>query len=241
MTAPSSPSRLALALATAASLASAPLLASPAPEERSSSPTPAAPAKPAPTTVASPKATAAKPASAKPAMKKPPVKKTTVKKPAPMGTTPAAASAPAAPIYDPYTAASIAMKEMAEISVASGRPMLVNFGTNDCAPCRVVNDALHEGSFFEEVTKHLVPVSIDVTPGSENEKVLRAYGADPAKGLPVVAVWDLAANTRAPVLVTRDGEMVAVAKKGPEAVRSWIAARFPPEPEPKKESTPPAP
>jgi hypothetical protein len=100
---------------------------------------------------------------------------------------------------------------------------MLNFGTNDCAPCRVVNDAIYEEPFLTAFFGQFVPVFVDVASGSKNRELLTRYGIDPAKGLPAIVLSDEALKV---VETTKDGEMAALGAKGKDAVREWILKRF---------------
>lgn len=129
----------------------------------------------------------------------------------------------ALPIYDTTSVGALAIEAASRAAAASGRRLLVNFGTNDCAPCRVVNDAIYEEPFLTAFFTQFVPVFVDVAPGSANREVLARYGIDPAKGLPAVVVSDEQLRVAE---TTKEGELVAIAARGKDAVREWILARF---------------
>ncbi|HMM33703.1 MAG TPA: hypothetical protein PKA62_03085, partial [Thermoanaerobaculia bacterium] len=52
------------------------------------------------------------------------------------------------PIYDTTSVGALAIEAASNAATESGRRLFVNFGTNDCAPCRVVNDAIYEEPFL---------------------------------------------------------------------------------------------
>ena len=136
------------------------------------------------------------------------------------------------PIFDPEALGTKAIAAAVPICNDTNRRPFVVFGTNDCEPCRTFNDALHERLFFEVFIHQFLPILIDVTPGGPNVQLLKNYGIDPAKGLPAVGVFEL---DQTPPTVTRDGELVAVCKKGTQAVQEWILTHYRTEmPEPKK-------
>jgi hypothetical protein len=127
------------------------------------------------------------------------------------------------PIYDTSSVGALAIEAASRAAADSGRRLFVNFGTNDCAPCRVVNDAIYEEPFQTAFFGQFVPVFVDVSAGSPNLSTASRYGVDPAKGLPAVVLSDESLRVSE---VTRDGELLAVAKKGKEAVREWLLKRF---------------
>lgn len=127
------------------------------------------------------------------------------------------------PIYDTNSVGSLAIEAASRAAADSGRRLFVNFGTNDCAPCRVVNDAIYEEPFQTAFFAQFVPVFVDVSAGSPNLADATRYGIDPAKGLPAVVLSDESLRIAE---ATRDGELLAAAKKGKEAVREWLLKRF---------------
>ena len=129
----------------------------------------------------------------------------------------------AAPVYDRYLLGEKAIQKSGQAALDSGRRLLVNFGTNDCAPCRTVNDAIYERPFVKGFMEQFVPVFVDVSPGSKNRALLDRYGIDPSKGFPAIVLSD---ETLRVAEATKAGELVAVAGKGKEAVQAWILKRF---------------
>src|SRR5512146_2614313 len=84
----------------------------------------------------------------------------------------AASAQPPAPaeeptiIYDTTSSGALAIEATSLAAADSGRRLLVNFGTNDCVPCRVFNDAVYEQPFLSAFFKQFIPVFVDVSPGS---------------------------------------------------------------------------
>ena len=140
-------------------------------------------------------------------------------------TRPKATATPAAreKIFDPDVLGPKALEAGAQVAFKSGRRLFVAFGTNDCDPCRVFNDVLHEPKFLEEFLKQFVPVLIDVTPGSKNAELLVSYGIDTSKGLPACAYFSPDAI---PQEITRSGELAEAARKGNDAVLEFLLKRF---------------
>lgn len=129
----------------------------------------------------------------------------------------------ALPIYDTTSIGGLAVEAASKAAKDSGRRLLVNFGTNDCAPCRVVNDAIYEEPFLSAFFKQFVPVFVDVAPGSPNRALLERYGIDSSKGLPAVVLSDESLRVAE---ATKEGELAALGAKGKDEVRAWLLARF---------------
>jgi hypothetical protein len=142
---------------------------------------------------------------------------------------PAAAPAPTPkakklpPIFDTWALGTKAIEAGVKVCNETNRRPFVVFGVNDCDACRVFNDALHDEVFFKAFAAQFVPILIDVTPGGPNVELLKRYGIDPAKGFPAVGIFELG---EVPPEVTRNGELIAVCKKGKQAVQEWILARY---------------
>lgn len=138
---------------------------------------------------------------------------------------PPAAPAPAdaLPIYDTTSVGALAIEAASRAAAESGRRLLVNFGTNDCAPCRTFNDAVFEEPFETAFFGQFVPVFVDVAPGSPNRDLLARYGIDPSRGFPAVVLSDDQLRIGE---TTKAGELVAVSAAGKEAVREWLLKRF---------------
>jgi thiol-disulfide isomerase/thioredoxin len=127
------------------------------------------------------------------------------------------------PIYDSTSVGALAIEAASKAAADSGRRLFVNFGTNDCAPCRVVNDAIYEEPFLTAFLAQFVPVFVDVAPGSSGRGLLERYGIDAGKGFPAVVLSDGMLRIAE---TTKDGEMSALGARGKEAVREWILMRF---------------
>lgn len=127
------------------------------------------------------------------------------------------------PIFDPDALGTKAVDAAVEVCNESSRRMFIVLGTNDCPSCRVFNDVLVEPEFFKDFIQQFVPVLIDVSPKGPNADFLKNYRIDRKKGFPAVAIFE---GGSVEPLITRNGEMVRVIKKGPEAIRAWIRSHF---------------
>ena len=141
--------------------------------------------------------------------------------------TPAEPAAPAPPemlpVYDTTSVGALAVEAASRAAADSSRRLLVNFGTNDCAPCRTFNDAVYEEPFQTAFFAQFVPVFVDVSPGSPNRDLLTRYGIDSSKGLPAVVLSDESLRVAE---ATKEGELAAAGAKGKDAVQEWLLKRF---------------
>ncbi len=117
----------------------------------------------------------------------------------------------------------LALQARWDICQRSNRRLIVFFGTNDCQACRVVNRAIYEKRFYDELVKQFVPEFINVSPGTSNAEIPGRYGIDPKAPLPGVVIFD--PNRRVTEVLAK-GEMAEVARRGQEAVQLWILERF---------------
>lgn len=130
---------------------------------------------------------------------------------------------PLPPIFDPDALGTKAVDAAIIACTESSRRIFIVLGTNNCSQCRVFNDVLHEREFFNDFIQQFVPVLIDVSPKGPNVDFLKNYGINAKKGFPAVAIFE---STAIEPLITRNGEMVKVIKKGPDAIRTWIRSHF---------------
>ena len=127
------------------------------------------------------------------------------------------------PIYDTTSIGTLAIEAASKAAADSGRRLFVNFGTNDCLPCRVANDAIYEEPFFTAFLAEFVPVFVDVAVENPNHELLSRYGINAAKGFPAIVLSDDKLRLSE---TTKEGEMAAAAAKGKQAVQEWILKRF---------------
>lgn len=137
--------------------------------------------------------------------------------------TPASAPAvPESPIFDPEAVGEKQIADYQKVCLDSGRRLLLVFGTNDCAPCRAFNRALHKDKFFEPFINQFVPVFVDVSSGT-NALLLVHYNIDTRAEQPGIVIFMPDGRI---IEVLAHGEMAALARKGDSAVQEFFLARF---------------
>jgi hypothetical protein len=141
---------------------------------------------------------------------------------APKKATPTPGPAQDVPIYDVDADGKKTLEYYQKLASESGRRLLINFGVNDCAPCRTTNSAIHEKKFFDPFILQFVPAYIDVSSGT-NAVLVNDYHISPRADLPAIVI--LMPDGRV-IETLAHGEMAAIARKGEEAVRDWFYARF---------------
>jgi thioredoxin-related protein len=129
---------------------------------------------------------------------------------------------PEGPIFDPEAVGEKQIADYQKVCLDSGRRLLLVFGTNDCAPCRAFNRALHKDKFFEPFINQFVPVFVDVSSG-ENALLLVRYDINTRAEQPGIVI--LMPDARI-IEVLAHGEMAALTRKGDAAVQEFFLARF---------------
>lgn len=126
------------------------------------------------------------------------------------------------PIYDVDALGEPSIAFYQKAALDSGRRMLLNLGTNDCEPCRVVNRAIHKDKFFDAFIHQFVPAFVDVSK-LPNAALLERYHINPKAELPAIIIFMPDGRL---IEALAHGEMAAVAKKGDDAVQAWFLSRF---------------
>ncbi|HSB62543.1 MAG TPA: thioredoxin family protein [Thermoanaerobaculia bacterium] len=129
---------------------------------------------------------------------------------------------PEGPTFDPEAVGEKQIADYQKVCLDSGRRLLLVFGTNECAPCRAFNRALHKDKFFEAFINQFVPVFVDVSSGT-NAVLLVHYNIDTRAEQPGIVI--LMPDARI-LEVLAHGEMAALTRKGDAAVQEYFLARF---------------
>jgi hypothetical protein len=127
-----------------------------------------------------------------------------------------------APIYDPDAIGEKAIAFYQKAALDSGRRLLLNLGTNDCAPCQTFNRALHKDKFWDAFIQQFVPANVDVS-SQVNAALIEKYHINPKAELPAILLFMPDGRL---IEALAHGEMAAIAKKGESAVQEWLLARF---------------
>lgn len=135
---------------------------------------------------------------------------------------PATARAEEPPIYDPDAIGEKAIAHYQKAAKDSGRRLLVNLGSNDCAACAVFNRALHKDKFMTAFVQQFVPANVDVS-NMPNASLIDKYLINPRAELPAILIFMPDGRL---IEALAQGEMAAIAKKGEGAVQEWLLARF---------------
>jgi hypothetical protein len=132
------------------------------------------------------------------------------------------AAADDVPIYDPDVVGEKAIAFYQKAALDSGRRLLLNLGTNDCAPCQTFNRALHKDKFWDAFIQQFIPADVDVS-SQGNAMLIEKYHVNPKAELPAILLFMPDGRL---IEALAHGEMAAIAKKGEGAVQEWLLARF---------------
>jgi thioredoxin-related protein len=129
---------------------------------------------------------------------------------------------PEGPIFDPDAIGDKQIADYQKVCLDSGRRLVLVFGTNECAPCRAFNRALHKDKFFEPFINQFVPVFVDVSSGANAELLVR-YNIDTHAEQPGIVINMPDARL---IEILGHGEMAALTRNGDAAVQEFFLARF---------------
>ena len=128
-------------------------------------------------------------------------------------------AAAAAPPYD-ETADAKAQIRIA-LSEASGAkvPVLVVFGANWCADCKVLDLAFKEGSSAPLIEKNFKVVKVNVGRFDRNTDIAESYGVPLKEGIPAVAVLSPQGKV---LYATRAGELADARSMGDRGIYQFF-------------------
>lgn len=127
-------------------------------------------------------------------------------------------AAQAAP-YDEAADAKAEIRQALAQAAPAGLPVLVVFGANWCADCKVLDLALTQGQAAPLMAREFRIVKVDVGRFDRNLDVAEAYGVPLKKGIPAVAV--LSPN-REVLYVTRGGELADARRMGDDGIHAFF-------------------
>ncbi|HQU48443.1 MAG TPA: thioredoxin family protein [Casimicrobiaceae bacterium] len=104
-------------------------------------------------------------------------------------------------------------------SARTGMPVLVVFGANWCADCKILDMAFREGAAAPLVARRFKVVKVDVGRFDRNVDLAAAHGVALKSGIPAVAV--LAPDGRV-VYATKAGELADARNMGDRAIYDFF-------------------
>ena len=123
----------------------------------------------------------------------------------------------------PYDEAADARKEIAQ-ALTSARttnlPLLVVFGANWCADCRVLDAAFKDGASAGLIRERFQVVKVDVGKFDRNVDIAERYGVPLRKGIPAVAIVSPQGSV---VYATKGGELADARRMGERGIFEFFS------------------
>lgn len=123
---------------------------------------------------------------------------------------------------DPYPAperAAADLQHARQEARTSGRMLMVIFGGNWCADCRVLHQRLEESPVREYVAQHFVIVGINIGQMDANLNVADQLGVTLKRGVPAAAIFD---SRGKPVGFTNQGELEPARQYSAQQVLTFL-------------------
>ncbi len=132
-------------------------------------------------------------------------------------------TAVANPAPGPYDENADARAEIAAAVADAGKakvPVLVVFGANWCADCKVLDMAFKQGAAAPLIAKNFKVVKVNVGRFDRNVAIADLYGVPLKTGIPAVAVLSPEGK---PVYATKAGELADARKMDDKAIYDFFA------------------
>ena len=121
--------------------------------------------------------------------------------------------------YDESADAPEAVRAAVHQAAEAHVPVLVVFGANWCADCKVLDRAFKQGAAAPLIAKHFKVVKVDVGRFNRNTELAESLGVPLKKGIPTVAVLSPKGKT---LYVTKAGELADARKMGDKAIYEFF-------------------
>jgi thioredoxin 1 len=105
-------------------------------------------------------------------------------------------------------------------ATAENKDVLLEFGANWCADCRVLAAVMADAPLAERITARYLVVRIDVGYWDRNLDVVKAWGNPIAKGIPSIVVVDATGSV---LYTTKAGELAKARRMGAPALEKFFA------------------
>ena len=124
--------------------------------------------------------------------------------------------------YDETADARAAIAKARALAIRQHKLLLIDFGGNWCADCRILAGTMDLPEVKAFVSKHYVEVTVDVGRFDKNLDIWQSYGQPPRpKGVPPLLVIEPRGNTvinRGRVTALEDARSMS-----PQALADWLA------------------
>lgn len=128
------------------------------------------------------------------------------------------AAAPDGP-YDEAADARADIRQALSAAAASKSSVVVVFGANWCADCRMLDTAMKTGSSAALFARDFKVVKVDVARFNKNVDVAESYGVPLKKGIPAVLILS---PDNAVVYATRGGELADARQMGESGILQFF-------------------
>lgn len=132
----------------------------------------------------------------------------------------AATMAAAAEPYDEAADARADIRATIADAQRAHVPVLIVFGANWCADCRILDTAFKTGASAPLIQKNFRVVKVDVGKFNKNVDVAVAYDVPIRRGIPAVAVLSQEGKV---IYATRGGELADARKMGDDGIYAFFA------------------
>lgn len=123
------------------------------------------------------------------------------------------------PPYDEKADARREIREALAQAATAGIPVLVVFGANWCADCKILDMAMKSGSSASLVSRDFRVVKVDVGRFERNVDVAESYGVPLKQGIPAIVV--LSPDNRV-LYATRTGELADAREMGELGIHDFL-------------------
>lgn len=129
-----------------------------------------------------------------------------------------AASAADAP-YDEAADARLQIRQALAQAAATHVPVLVVFGANWCADCKILDMAMNSGTSAQLVSRDFMVVKVNVGRFDRNVDVAESYGVPLKEGIPAIVVLS---PSNAVLYATRTGELADAREMGERGIHDFL-------------------
>jgi thioredoxin 1 len=122
----------------------------------------------------------------------------------------------------PYNEAADARQEIRQAlsqATKAGVSVLVVFGANWCADCKVLDLAMKQGASASFIAREFKVVKVDVGRFDRNVDIAESYGVPLKNGIPAVVILSPANKV---VYVTRAGELADARNMGENGIHDFL-------------------
>lgn len=123
------------------------------------------------------------------------------------------------PAYDESADARLQIRQALTEASTAHVPVLVVFGANWCADCKILDMAMKSGTSASLVGRDFKVVKVDVGRFDRNVDVAEAYGVPLKKGIPAIVVLSPKNDV---LYATRSGELADAREMGERGIHDFL-------------------